>query len=144
MTIEELRALASRWGGNIERWPAEVREAAHALARTPEGRDVLAQERNLDALLARRPDVSAVRSQRATLAVLHRLADQEAKPTWRASLASLLRDWLFPTASLACSTALGVALALGWGPPVRPAAPEVAAISLILDSTSMLGGIETR
>jgi hypothetical protein len=144
MTIEELGEMASRWGGDIERWPRDAQEAARALALTPEGRSVLAGERRLDALLARRPDVTAVRTQRATLAVLHRLADHQTKPSWQASLAQHLRDWLVPTASLACSTALGVALALGGPPLVRPVAPEVAAISLILDSTSMLGGIETR
>jgi hypothetical protein len=144
MKIEELRDMAARWGGNIERWPADVQDAARAIARTPEGRGVLAQERRLDELLARRPAVPAVRVQRATRAVLHRLADQETQPPWQASFERLLRGWLVPTASLACSTALGVALALSGPTIARPTASEVAAISLILDSTSMLGGIETR
>lgn len=144
MTIEELREMASRWGGDIARWPAEVQESARAMERTPEGRRVLEQERTLDAVLARRPQVTAERAQRASLGVLHRLAQMEEAQSQRFSLAQLLRDWLLPTASLACSTALGVALALG-GPQFAPSAPpEVTAITLILDSTSMLGGLEAR
>lgn len=143
MTIEELQSMASRWGGDIARWPADVQEAARLLAATAEGARVLEAERRLDALLARRPEVGAARAQRASLAVLHRLAEADAKPSWRASLAEIARDWLLPTASVACSTALGVALALV-GPSLPMSQPDVAPIGLILDSTSLLGGIDAR
>ncbi len=144
MTIEELRELASRWGGDIARWPAEFQERAQAMERTPEGRRVLEDERRLDAMLARRPKVTKERAQRASLGVLHRIAEMENARARPFSLAQLLRDWLLPTASLACSTALGVALALGGPPFTTQAMPEVTAITLILDSTSMLGGLEAR
>lgn len=143
MTIEELRAMAARWGGDIARWPAHVQDAARAVAETAEGARVLEAERRLDAQLARRPDVSAARAQRASLAVLHRLAEAEAKPSWQASLVELARTWLLPTASVACSMALGVALALG-GPSLLTPQPDLAPIGLILDSTSLLGSIDAR
>lgn len=144
MTIEEFRDMAARWGGNIDRWPVDVQNAARAIARTSEGHCVLAEERRLDVLLARCPDVSVVRAQNATRAVLTRLADQGTEPSWQVSFERIMRGWLVPTASLACSMALGVALALGGLSIGSPAGSEVAAISLILDSTSMLGSFETR
>ncbi|MDX2203633.1 MAG: hypothetical protein NW223_12850 [Hyphomicrobiaceae bacterium] len=142
MTVDELRTAASRWGADVDRWPPQLQAAARALALTPQGQQVLEQERRLDALLARRPVVSGARAQRATLGVLNRLAEAEARSTRRFALADLLRDWLVPTASLAGSAAIGISLALGL--PQHAPAPEVTAFHLILDSTSMLGGIEIR
>ncbi len=141
MTIDDFREAILRWGADVDRWPAAEREAASAISATREGRELVAAEAAFDALLSRPPSISDDRAQRAASAVLRALAleDQKARaPTF----IEVLREWLLPLAGVAGSAAFGVALAIG--SHQLPAGAEVTPFQLILDTTSMLGVIETR
>lgn len=141
MTIDDLREALGHWGADLGRWPAAEREAALTIASTQEGRDLIAAEQEFDALLSQRPLVPTHRVQRASSNVLRALAVEHQKAQ-APTLTEMLREWLLPLAGLAGSAAFGVALAIGG--PQLPYGSEVTAFQLILDTTSMLGGIETR
>lgn len=142
MTLEEFRTLAETWGGDVERWPEARRTAGRVLAARPEAAAILAEARRLDERLARRPDVSPERAQRAAHAVALKLAAQsaETKGVW-----SLLfpRQWLMPAASLACSVIIGVSLGVALPYP-RAERDQGMVLGVILDSTSIAGGLEVR
>lgn len=111
MKLDQFRQLAGTWGGDVERWPADLRDAARGLAASEEGARILAEESSLDHLLAVAPGIDTQRADRASLAVLQRLAaaaDPRALPWFRRAL-----RWpaLVPAASLACSALMGVWLA---------------------------------
>ncbi|MFL9827585.1 hypothetical protein [Rhodoplanes sp. SY1] len=137
MTFTEFRRLAETYGGDVERWPDEMRDAARAIARTPEGRALLAAERRLDLMLEAPPVVTRRRADDLAFAVMQRLATDPGTtlaqrlggaPSGRAIGATgrgWLR-WLVPAASLACSLVVGVSLAREL--PYRAGPPPAAVI----------------
>ena len=144
MTLEEFRRLADTWGRDIKRWPEAAQDAARKLAVTREATEILESARRLDQLLAKRPEVSRERSQRAAHAVALRLAAQaqhNARPAWTWDFSG----WLVPAASVACSLALGISLAMtvpyaGYGDDQE----SMVVLGLILDNSSMAAGWELR
>jgi hypothetical protein len=109
MTRDEFRRLAETWGGDIDRWPAEYRAAARVVAASPEGADIIDQQRGLDILLAHAPAVSEKRAADAVFGVMQRLAVPEQRASWYLALWRPSR--IVPVASLACSAVLGLWLA---------------------------------
>lgn len=51
LDIDRFRALGESYGADIRRWPAEMQEAAVAMAQTPAAIAILRDARELDALL---------------------------------------------------------------------------------------------
>jgi len=137
MTLEEFRRLADTWGGDVERWPQERRQAARALAGTPAGRAIVSRAARLDALLAAPAAVSPERAARAAGAVARRLAAEQRqhearRRRWR------LPGWLLPAASVASSALLGVALASAL--PAAGGDSEPLVLAVLLDSGSITAG----
>src|SRR5262249_16074451 len=138
MTLEEFRALAETWGGDVARWPAASLDSARHIALTPQGAEILAETGTLDALFGVRPDVSGERAQRAAGAVSVAIAAQSGSGRQGGWLSGLdPGSWFVPVASLACSALVGVSLAM-----LLPAAPdqEPVVLSMIIDSGSMAAG----
>lgn len=147
MTITEFRRLAETYGGDVERWPDEMRDAARAIAGTPEGRALLAAERRLDLVLEQPPVVTRRRADDLAFAVMQRLAAEPATtpaqrlggaPSGRAIAAAgrgWLR-WLVPAASLACSLLVGVSLARELLYTVGPS-PAATIIAMAVDAGAM-------
>lgn len=139
MRLEEFRRLAETWGADIDRWPADARGEARKIAATGEGGTILELERKLDMVVGAPAQVSRERAERAAHAVILQLAvEMERKrPTeWL----SRIPAWLVPSASLACSVMLGVALAMS--SPNGDA--ENVILSSLFDSGSMAGGLVLR
>ena len=75
MTIDEFRKLADTWGGDIARWPAQLRPDAEALAGTPAATAALEAARRLDRSIAgAAPAIDADRINRALLNVATAIA----------------------------------------------------------------------
>lgn len=82
MNTQEFRRFADAYGGDISRWPQDRRDAALALAAEPWAREMLAQARQTDALVAVSPaHVSPSRVGRAIGGVMARLPQRT--PVWR-------------------------------------------------------------
>lgn len=148
MTLEDFQKLAETWGGDIERWPEEVRAVARVLAETPAGRLVLARERQLDEFAAQRPQVSHKRARAAAHAVVLRLAaeaerERVARKKW-ISWMPRMPAWLAPAASVACSTLLGIVLASSLPYVGLDANQDTLVLSAIFDSGSMAAGLVMR
>ena len=111
MRLDQFRQLAETWGGDIDRWPADTQEAARKFAAGAEGGRILAEASDLDRLLAIAPDVDERRAERASFAVLQKLAaTTEPRPlSWFRR--ALRWPALVPAASLACSVGVGMWLA---------------------------------
>lgn len=132
MTLDEFRQLAETWGGNIDRWPPPIRDAARALAAGEEGRRILADQEPLDRLLAIAPDVSEARAGRVGFAVLQQVAHSGLpSPRARWSLRRLL-----PAASLACSAMVGLWLAGAL--PYHRNDEALSVVSMVFDSATMM------
>ena len=98
MTALRFKALLEAYGGEVGRWPAGERLAAHAYAETaPEAAALLAEARMLDALLARLPEPAPPAALAASI-----LAQIQARPAGRSVGASLagLFDAIWPRAAL--------------------------------------------
>ncbi|MFD2184519.1 hypothetical protein [Rhodoplanes azumiensis] len=144
MTFTEFRRLAETYGGDVARWPEATRDAARAIARTPEGRAVLAAERRLDLMLEEAPEVPRRRADDLAFAVMQRLATAPpatlvqrpgGPPSGRpigATARGWLR-WLVPAASLACSLLVGVSLAREVPYAVGPS-PAATIIAMVVDA----------
>jgi hypothetical protein len=135
MTLEQFRDLAEIWGGDVERWPQAQQSAARAIAATAAGAEVLDEARRLDRLLAVSPAVSEERAAAAAFAVVQHIATDGERRWWL----QWRRGWLLPGASLACSAAVGVALAISV-PYEGPQQGAALVLGLILDSGSMAAG----
>jgi hypothetical protein len=114
MTAERFKTLLEAYGGDLARWPNAERLAAHAYARgAPEAPGLLAEARQIDALLAR----AVVTPPRAALeaAILARIKSvpQAGKPGFRASLAGLLETLWPRTAMWKPASVFASALVLG-------------------------------
>jgi hypothetical protein len=133
MTLEEFGRLADTWGGDIDRWPERWRAGARRHAATEEGASILAQARQLDALLAAPPSVSSERVSRAAYAVVRRIAAEASVSTRPA--AWWWRPWLMPVAGLAFSALLGISLATL--APYGGSNGPTPMLSAILDSGSL-------
>ena len=142
MTLEEFRSLTDAWGADVERWPQAAREPARRLAAMPQAAEILEKARQLDGLLAARPQVSRERASRAAHAVITHIAtdiatdierERNRQGRWRWQLPA----WLVPAASVACSALIGVSLAM-----LLPDGTdqEALVLSMILDSGSMAAG----
>jgi hypothetical protein len=133
MTLEDFRRLAETWGGDLGRWPAAERDAARALAATPQGRAILERARQLDALMAAPPDVPPERVRGAVHAVVLQVA-ADAERTSRSRWSWDLPGWFVPAMSVACSALIGISL--GMALPSGDA-PEPMVLGMILDSGSI-------
>jgi hypothetical protein len=113
MTLDELKALAETWGGDIARWPERTRGEADALAQTPAAREVLEEARRLDRLIAgAAPEIDDDRVNRAMFQVATRLAAAPVSVPARPRFGLLpLTRWLAPAASFACAAVVGASLA---------------------------------
>lgn len=142
MTLEDFRRLAEAWGGDMDRWPAEAREEARKIAATDVGRAILEQESQLDVFASAPPRILPQRVQSATRAVITQLAIETERRRvrgWQWQLPS----WLVPSASLACSVMLGVALAMS-SPYGDSEMGQNVILSSLFDSGSMAGGLVLR
>ncbi|NWG23499.1 MAG: hypothetical protein HXY30_03625 [Pseudorhodoplanes sp.] len=136
MTLDEFRRLAECWGGDIRRWPGPRSDETERLAQTPEGEAILAEARELDALLAASaPQVSERRAADAIHAVVTRLAAETAKPRPTASLFRLPR-WLIPSAGFACAAMIGIGIGIAY-PLVSPDTDAQIALAAILEGGSL-------
>jgi hypothetical protein len=134
MTLDEFRRLAETWGGDIGRWPEARKIEAAPWVLTEDGEAILQQARRLDALLAAAsPVVTPERVSRAALAVVQKIAAEGiggSRPSpWNP------REWLMPAASLVCSAAIGVFLAMV--APYGASDGQTMILSAILDTGSM-------
>lgn len=155
MTFDEFRRHAETFGGDLERWPEDIRADARAIAATPEGAVALAAERVIDLALARAPAVPQARAEAAAFAVMQRLAgaDGSARVSGRApSLLSRLAArlaaslaapgplrWLVPAASLACSALIGLSLATSL-PLDSPRSSAATVLAMVVDDAATPGG----
>ena len=141
MTLEDFRRLAEAWGGDMDRWPAEAREEARKIAATDDGRAILEQESQLDVFASAPPRILPQRVQSATRAVITQLAIETERRRVRGWQWQL--SWLVPSASLACSVMLGVALAMS-SPYGDSEMGQNVILSSLFDSGSMAGGLVLR
>lgn len=142
MRLEEFRRLAETWGADIDRWPADARGEARKIAATDEGGTILEIERELDFVASAPPQVSRKRAQRAAHAVILQLT-AETKRQRPTEWLSRISTWLVPSASLACSVMLGVAIAMS-SPYGDSEMGQNVILSSLFDSGSMAGGLVLR
>lgn len=136
MTLDEFRSLAECWGGDIRRWPQLQRDEAETLAQTPEGEAILAEARQLDAILAASaPLISERRTADAIHAVVTRLAAETARPRPAAAFFRLPR-WLVPSAGFACAAMLGIGIGFAY-PLLSPDTDAQIALAAILEGGSL-------
>ena len=109
MTLEQFRQLAETWGGNIDRWPAAMQDAAREMAADEQAAGILDEQLRLDRLFSLAPKVDEGRAGRAGFAVLQRMADADRKLPWYRR--GLRPSSLFPATSLVCSALVGLWLA---------------------------------
>jgi hypothetical protein len=137
MNRDHFRQLAESWGGDIGRWPPDIRDAARRLAdRDGEAAAILREQSAFDRMLAIAPEVDAGRAGRAGLSVLQRIAAAETgelrEPWYRRWLRS---DSLLPAGSLACSALLGIWMAGAL--PYHPDAQAIEAVSAVFDASAL-------
>ncbi|MGP9813414.1 hypothetical protein ACTZWT_18050 [Rhodopseudomonas sp. NSM] len=137
MNREQFRQLAESWGGDIGRWPPDVRDAARRLAdRDGEAAAMLQTQAEFDRLLAIAPEVDAARAGRAGLSVLQRIAAAEAEAVREPWVRRWLRsNSLLPAGSLACSALLGVWMASTL--PYHRDAQALEAVSAVFDASAI-------
>jgi hypothetical protein len=135
MTIDEFKTLAVAWGGDIARWPPQLRAAGQALAQTPLGMAALDEARRLDRLIATAtPEISAERINRALFNVATAIAAAD-RPPPRSRVA---RWWLVPAASFACAAVVGVSLGIMHPlSSLRHSADATSVLSIILGDDSI-------
>ncbi len=114
MDLNRFRGLAEAWGGDIDRWPAEHRAAARALAsKSADAKACLAEEGHLDDLILSASSERAPASLRVSVAKI-----PDASPKIGRLLADL---WPFgsiwrPLAGLAAAASIGLAVGLSVPP----------------------------
>lgn len=140
MTLEQFTQLAETWGGDIDRWPTAVQDAAREMAAGEHAGRILDEHRQLDRLLSFAPIVDEDRPGRAGFAVLQRMAEKDGKRRW------FRWSWrpssLFPATSLFCSALVGLWLAGAL--PYRHEPPDaLSVVSMVFDSSTLsLGGLQ--
>lgn len=136
MNREQFRQLAESWGGDIGRWPPDMRDAARRLAgQDDQAAAMLRAQSEFDRLLAIEPEVDAARAGRAGLSVLQRIAAAETAEVREPWVRRWLRsDSLLPAGSLACSALLGVWMASAM--PYHPEAQALDAVSAVFDASA--------
>lgn len=105
MNSESFRSLAETWGGDLRRWPEDVREAAALLASTSAGASILAEMAAEDELFAG-PSPGPAQTGRSIASVNARISGGRRR----------LPSWLrlaVPPAVLASAAVFGVMVALG-------------------------------
>jgi hypothetical protein len=139
MTLEQFTQLAETWGGDIDRWPAAVQDAAREMATSEQAGRILGEQLRLDRLLSLAPAVDEDRAGRAGFAVLQRMAEADRKPPWFRW--GLRPSSLFPATSLVCSALVGFWLAGAL--PYRQEPPDaLSVVSMVFDSSTLsLGGL---
>ena len=139
MTLDQFRQLAETWGGDIDRWPAALRDAARDTAASGDGERILDQQLRLDRLLSLAPEVSEQRAARVGFAVLQGIANADRDPPW---FRTLLRPATFvPAASLACSAMVGLWLASAL--PYHEPREALSVVSMVFDSADVgLWGVQ--
>jgi hypothetical protein len=96
--LERLRVLVESYGSDPERWPAEERHAFERLSASVEARAWLAEQRRLDAWLARAEDVEP------SPALLRRVAEIPVRQ-------GAPRAWVWPFGRLRNAVAVAAAAA---------------------------------
>jgi hypothetical protein len=137
MTLDEFKALAETWGGDIARWPERTRGEAGTLAQTPVAHEVLEEARRLDRLIAgAAPDIDDDRVNRAMFHVATTLAAAPVPAPARSRFTRVpLTRWLAPAASFACAAIVGASLAFVHPlTPGRPPANAGSVLTLLLDA----------
>jgi len=133
MTREEFTRHAGSWGADPARWPEAIRAEAMRFAATPAGAAILADERQLEAVLhAAAPDIAQARIDRAMQRVVTTLAASAPQPRFAATLSR----WLIPAAGLACAVGIG-ALAATVGPLADNPDDTRGVLTMIFDMTSI-------
>ncbi|KIZ42322.1 MULTISPECIES: hypothetical protein [Rhodopseudomonas] len=139
MTLDQFSQLAQIWGGDIERWPRSVQDAARRIAADAAGAAILAEQAGHDRLFATPPAIAAERSAAASFAVLQRIAASDRRLPWWRRLAP--PSSLVQAGSLACSALLGVWMAGLL--PYHQSQDALAVVSMVFDSSAMsLGGLQ--
>jgi hypothetical protein len=111
MTLDEFKALAEIWGGNIARWPEHLRPVAETLAGASEAAAILEDVGELDQLIAAaKPQVSTDRVDRTMFNVVTTIAGR----SHRRALGGILSPhrWFIPAASIVCAAILGISLGI--------------------------------
>lgn len=139
MTRDQFETLAATWGSDVERWPAELRDAARAFAASPAGASILEQHRDFDRLFAIAPDVAPGRTELLGFQVLMKLAAPEAERP-RSWFRALRWSSFVPATSLACSVLVGVWLA-GAVPYNRSESDPLAVMNGMFDSYAIAFGV---
>jgi hypothetical protein len=134
MTIDEFKALAEAWGGDIARWPPHLRAAAQALAQTPVGMAALEEAQRLDRLIATAtPEIGGERINRALFNVATAIAATDRPPRSRVA-----RWWLVPAASFAGAAVVGISLGVMHPlSSLRHSADATSVLSIILGDDSI-------
>ena len=112
MTLDEFRALADAWGGDLDRWPDRLRAAAATLAKTNEAQEILAEAQRIDALImTAQPRSSEQRAAAAMFAVAAKIDAQRSDASRAADRGSAfgLPWWAAAAASIAVGAMVG-----GW------------------------------
>lgn len=139
MTLDQFRQLAETWGGDIDRWPVAMREAAREIATDEEPARILGEQLRLDRLFALAPEIDPNRAGDAGFAVLQRIA--KADSGRRRFRFDFRPSSLFPATSLVCSALVGFWLA-GALPYHHEPPDALSVVSMIFDSSALsLGGL---
>lgn len=123
--IDEFRRLAATWGGDLARWPLDQRTAALDIAKTDEGREILAAENALDERLGELAAISAIDDVRSasveervlTMVAARRRNLQPRRLGWKLLVQA--------TSGIAASALLGAFLGIVFPPPEVSGAPTL-------------------
>lgn len=137
MTLDEFKHSAEAWGGQLERWPKDLRAPARLLTeQSSEARRILDEARLLDDRLGLAQDwpVAEHRAREVASRVLVRIAEADRAET--ASWAQTLGEWLLPAGGFAVAAGLGIALAIVMAHPSL-SGRETPFITAILESGAL-------
>jgi hypothetical protein len=132
MTLARFEALCEAFGGDLERWPLALRQAARAASRSASAQRLLAKARALDQALARSPAPAPSPALRDRVVGAGPRA-RRAAPAW---------GWLIGVglgAGLAGAAAAGLAAGLIIAPMALAPASPVAGGDPIAQASMLLG-----
>lgn len=114
MTIDEFNRCLDVYGADLERWPADQRDAAHGVMATPAGRSALQAARSFEALLENSLPPPPEMGLKAR--VLGRLAETRLPPAASAGWPAWLTPvrWRPLAAAAVAPLALGFVLGFAW------------------------------
>jgi len=140
MTLDQFRQLAEIWGGDIDRWPEAMQDAAREMAADEEPARILGEQLRLDRLFALAPEIDHSRAGSAGFAVLQRIANADSRR--RRFRFDFRPSSLVPATSLVCSALVGIWLA-GALPYDHEPPDALSVVSMVFDSSALsLGGLQ--